>query len=390
MSAGLRYLVFASIGVVLAGSIVARAARAEAQGVDLLQALPGIRWEPGTDRIVGSARGETIALAIGVRRALVGTRDVELPAAPWRDGARILVSPEALDLLSGGDGARLAPVLPPDADEEEEEEEDAAAPAGPLVLPASAPRIPRVAPRSWKAIRNIVIDPGHGGHDAGAIGPRGLREKDVVLDISRRVTDLLRAHGGQQAVHMTRSEDVFIPLPGRVEIAKQRNADLFVSIHINSMPRRRRSRRRVPATGTEVYYFSDPSDADAARVAASEGEFDVSQSSMNPVLFDLLLQGNVIESSALARAVHARLPGAIGLPPRGVKTARFYVLHYGVVSNIPSILIEVGFVSNPAEEAKLRDPAFRQRAAESIAESLVSFGRDLETRYPDGRGWRRN
>jgi N-acetylmuramoyl-L-alanine amidase len=102
-----------------------------------------------------------------------------------------------------------------------------------------------------------------------------------------------------------------------------------------------------------------------------------------------MLAGNVVESHKLAEMVSKVLPGAVGLPNRGVKSARFYVMYYGVMSNFPSILVELGYLSNPEEEAKLGNPEWRQKAASAIADAVVQYLEDLERRYPEGRGWSR-
>jgi len=232
-------------------------------------------------------------------------------------------------------------------------------------------------------IRNIVIDAGHGDHDAGAIGPGGLREKDINLDVACKLADALGARVAGR-VSLTRNDDRFLALSERVNVAKRVKADLFISVHTNSAPR---SSGRT-ASGTEVYFFSSPSDEDARRAERLHGgPFDPRSVGVDPVLFDLMLAGNVIESNKLAEYVVSTLPRKVGLPNRGVKSARFYVMYYGVMSNIPSILIELGFVSNPTEEVKLGNPEWRTKAAEGIAEATVAYLKDLERRYPDGRGW---
>jgi N-acetylmuramoyl-L-alanine amidase len=239
-------------------------------------------------------------------------------------------------------------------------------------------------------IRTIVVDAGHGGHDGGAVSrhrraAHRIREKDVNLAIAVRLAEALgRRHGAR--IVLTRDRDVFVPLPDRVRVAREADADLFISIHGNAV----RGRRALTATGTEVYFFGRPTDEDAALLAEAEGAFEVEKSDIDPVLWDLMLAGNVIESNALAREVAARLPGAVGLPNRGVKSAKFYVLHYGVVSNIPSILVEVGFVSNPTEADRLARPAVQAKAAEAIADAVLAYLEALDLRHPGGRGWRRD
>ncbi len=252
--------------------------------------------------------------------------------------------------------------------------------ATPVTTPvAIVPGNARVAP----FIRNIVIDAGHGDQDAGAVGPGGTKEKDVNLDVAVKLADFLSARTAGK-VTLTRKDDTFLSLKERVDRAKGVHADLFISVHTNSSG----GRNRRLATGSEVYFFSSPSDEDARRAEKLEGgPFDPKAEGIDPVLWDLMLAGNVVESHKLAEAVSARLPKAVGLPNRGVRSARFYVMYYGVMSNIPSILVELGFVSNPDEEQKLADPEWRTKAAEAIAGATVEYLKDLERRYPGGKGW---
>lgn len=262
----------------------------------------------------------------------------------------------------------------------------APAPPAPPVRETAPPPAPSVSTgRVAPFIRNIVIDAGHGGRDPGAIGPGGTREKDIVLDVALRLEAALAPRVAGR-IHQTRRDDTFLELRQRVDVARRRKADLFISIHANSSG----APNRHLATGFEVFFFSSPSDEDARLVERIEGgPFDPRAEGIDPILWDLMLAGNVVESHKLAKTVQARLPEAIGLRDRGVKSARFYVLYYGVLSNFPSILVELGFLSNPDEERKLADPEWRATAAAALAESVTEYLRDLELRYPGGLGWTR-
>jgi N-acetylmuramoyl-L-alanine amidase len=257
--------------------------------------------------------------------------------------------------------------------------------AGVAASPAAAASAPESGRRVAPFIRNIVIDAGHGDHDAGAIGPNGVREKDVNLDVALKLSAALGPRVGGRLT-LTRRDDTFLSLKDRVAVAKRVRADLFISVHSNSVGGANRHR----ASGTEVYFFSTPSDDDARLAERLEGgPFDPNAEGIDPVLWDLMLAGNVVESHKLAEMVSKVLPGAVGLPNRGVKSARFYVMYYGVMSNFPSILVELGYLSNPTEEAKLGNPEWREKAANAIADAVVSYLVDLERRYPGGRGWSR-
>jgi N-acetylmuramoyl-L-alanine amidase len=217
-------------------------------------------------------------------------------------------------------------------------------------------------------IGKIVIDPGHGGHDTGTIGPKGLEEKDLVLDVSRRLGKLLTTRLGAEVVY-TRSDDTFIPLETRTAIANQEGADLFVSVHANSS-------RDPDARGVETYYLNFTSSPDALEVAARENA--VSEKSIHE-LQDLVkkiaLKEKIEESQEFAGDVESSLHDGLavknpGLRDRGVKKAPFIVL---IGANMPSILAEISFVSNPGDERRLRTPDYRQRIAESLYRGIAKY-----------------
>ena len=217
-------------------------------------------------------------------------------------------------------------------------------------------------------IGKIVIDPGHGGHDTGTIGPNGLLEKDLVVDVGRRLGKLLEARLGAEVVY-TRKDDTFIPLETRTAIANQERADLFVSIHANSS-------RDANARGVETYYLNFTSSPDAMEVAARENA--VSEKSIHE-LGDLVkkiaLKEKIEESHEFASNVQQAMQSGLalrsaGVRDRGVKKAPFIVL---IGANMPSILAEISFVSNPADERKLQTSEYRQRIAESLYRGIAKY-----------------
>jgi N-acetylmuramoyl-L-alanine amidase len=217
-------------------------------------------------------------------------------------------------------------------------------------------------------IGKIVIDPGHGGHDTGTIGPDGLLEKDLVVDVGRRLGKLLETRLGAEVIY-TRKDDTFIPLETRTAIANQEQADLFVSIHANSS-------RDPNARGVETYYLNFTSSADALEVAARENA--VSEKSIHE-LGDLVkkiaLKDKIEESHEFASNVQEALHSGLaiknsGIRDRGVKKAPFIVL---IGANMPSILAEISFVSNPSDERKLQSPEYRQRIAESLYRGIAKY-----------------
>ena len=217
-------------------------------------------------------------------------------------------------------------------------------------------------------IGRIVIDAGHGGHDTGTIGPTGLLEKDLVLDVSLRLGRLLESRLGADVIY-TRDDDTFIPLETRTAIANEKQADLFISIHANSSP-------DPAARGVETYYLNFTSDPDALEVAARENA--VSQKSIHE-LQDLVkkiaLKEKIEESRELASDVQQSLYSSLstknpGLHDRGVKKAPFVVL---IGANMPSILAEISFVSNPTDERRLESEAYRQKIAEALYRGIAKY-----------------
>jgi N-acetylmuramoyl-L-alanine amidase len=221
-------------------------------------------------------------------------------------------------------------------------------------------------------IGRIVIDAGHGGHDTGTIGPNGVMEKEVVLDVALRLGRLLETRLGADVIY-TRDDDTFIPLETRTAIANEKQADLFVSIHANSSP-------DATARGVETYYLNFTSSPDALEVAARENA--VSEKSIHE-LQDLVkkitLKEKIEESRELASDVQQSLYTGLSarnssLKNRGVKKAPFVVL---IGANMPSILAEISFVSNPTDEAKLDTPEYRQKIAESLYKGVAKYAGGL-------------
>ena len=217
-------------------------------------------------------------------------------------------------------------------------------------------------------IGKIVIDPGHGGHDTGTIGPNGLEEKDLVLDVGRRLGKLLQARLGADVVY-TRKDDTFIPLESRTSIANQEQADLFVSIHANSS-------RDPDARGVETYYLNFTSSPEALDVAARENAAsDKSIHELQDLVKKIALKEKIEESREFAsnvqRALHTGLAvKSPGIRDRGVKKAPFIVL---IGANMPSILAEISFVSNPGDERRLETSEYRQRIAESLYRGISKY-----------------
>jgi N-acetylmuramoyl-L-alanine amidase len=218
-------------------------------------------------------------------------------------------------------------------------------------------------------VGRIVIDAGHGGHDTGTIGPNGLLEKDLVLDVSLRLGRLLQGKMGADVVY-TRDDDTFIPLETRTAIANQQQADLFISVHANSS-------QDPSARGVETYYLNFNPSPDALEVAARENAVsEKSVHELGDLVKKIALKEKVEESREFATDVqHSLYVGLAGkdkttLRDRGVKKAPFIVL---IGANMPSILAEISFVSNPGDERKLQTPEYRQKIAESLYKGVARY-----------------
>jgi len=240
-------------------------------------------------------------------------------------------------------------------------------PAAPGSTPAPLP--PPVPEPRKRAAFTVVVDAGHGGEETGAKGPSGLLEKDVTLDVARRVKARLMSDDGT-AVYLTRDDDRKVPLDDRTALANHEKADLFVSIHANSS-------RRDSARGSETYFLSyQATDDDARALAALENDTlgiergVTAQSGLDLVLWDLAQSAFLKESSDLAEEIQDRLNDTLGVRNRGIKQAPFRVL---MGATMPAVLVEIAFISSPEEERHLREAAFKDRIAEAIAASIRKF-----------------
>ena len=222
-------------------------------------------------------------------------------------------------------------------------------------------------------VGRIVLDPGHGGHDTGTVGPEGLREKDLVLDIAKRLGALIEERLGSEVIY-TRSDDTFVPLERRTEIANEAKADLFLSIHANSSTLR-------SASGVETYYLNLTTSRAALEVAARENAG--SQKTiyeLQDLLEKIALKDKVEESREFATRVQSALfslsakSDSLSRDHRGVKRAPFVVL---IGASMPSVLSEIGFISNAHEESVMKRAEYRQRIAEALYKGVSSYANTL-------------
>ena len=223
-------------------------------------------------------------------------------------------------------------------------------------------------------LRRIVVDAGHGGKDPGAIGPSGVMEKDVTLALAKRLAVRLEKELGCQVV-LTRDKDVFLPLEERTAIANRVGADLFISVHANASNNR-------DAQGIETYYLNFSKNDKAAAVAARENGTSLKQvGDLELILFDLMANAKINESSRLAAEIQKSLVDHLGrhysnVKNHGVRQGPFYVL---LGANMPSVLVESAFISNKTEESRLGSSKYQDHAATAIARAVRTFSQDSKT-----------
>lgn len=249
----------------------------------------------------------------------------------------------------------------------------------PEVAPAEKPSPDIAPPRRRSGVRTIVIDPGHGGAETGAIGPSGVQEKDLALSLARSLARSLEQRLAVRAV-LTRETDEALPLEARTAIANQNKADLFISLHLNSA-------FGGKAHGAETYILNaDASDRQAADTAAFENQAATvggagAQPEADPlydlqlILWDMSQSYHLSESLRFASLVQEELNKALDLRDRGVKQAPFQVL---MGAAMPAALVELGFLSNPAEEKKLQDPAYRSELVAALVRAVARYKAAVE------------
>jgi N-acetylmuramoyl-L-alanine amidase len=221
-------------------------------------------------------------------------------------------------------------------------------------------------------VTRVVIDPGHGGHDQGTVGPKGYTEKELVLDVAQRLGKLIEESMGSEVIY-TRSDDTFIPLQGRTALANERKADLFISVHANSSP-------AVAIRGVETYYLNFTTARDALDTASRENaSSEKSVFELRELIQQITLHEKIDESKEFANRVQASMQTfertySPTSKNRGIKKAPFVVL---IGANMPSILTEIGFLSNAKEEALLRKPEHRQKLAEALYRGVSKYAQSL-------------
>lgn len=319
------------------------------------------QWSPEREQVTLSRNGMKIKLLLGSQHALVGIQRSSLLA--------LSKPPEILDgavALPPDDIVRVLLDLFPSMDVSWDEAEAAiTVKKGSISSPRrSQSGFARSETAGKFELKKIVIDPGHGGHDPGAVR-RGVQEKQIVLDIGLRLKRLIESKSSWEVV-MTRDSDKYITLQRRTEIANQYLADstLFISIHCNA-------HRSSAGRGLETYVFNmKASDAEAAALAKRENA--TAKMDLAYILSHCYHVGTELYSSEAAQRVQSLLVRRLGFRNRGVKSAPFYVL---AGTRMPAMLVELGFVSNYYDRKKLQSASFRQSAAEALFDAISDFNK---------------
>ena len=337
---------------------------------------------PTTSPIAASVSGTTRAAQPNELEELAGATPPSLPPSPSQASSALQMPKPGSPATAGA--TEIAPTAKRTRRHSEPPETNTDAATTAKRLPTHlAPEIPAAGAREATPtstgerslvralglkIGRIVIDAGHGGHDSGTLGPGGIEEKDVVLDVALRLGKLLKQRLGADVIY-TRDDDTFIPLETRTAIANKAQADLFISVHANSSS-------DALARGVEVYYLNFTTSPEALEVAARENAVsDQSIYQLSDLVKKITLKDKIDESHEFAANVESSLYGGLeegnaGLKDRGVKKAPFVVL---IGANMPSILAEISFLTNPEDARQLRDPAYRERIAESLYRGIEKY-----------------
>jgi N-acetylmuramoyl-L-alanine amidase len=318
-------------------------------------------------KALSKTTNKTFPISISFSRTTKGTLVLSIPTKPWKRYKWYVLKKPTRIVLD------LFPAPSPKNTIVKTTKPSTIPPVAKKVPPSPVIVAPPVASVTKKTMV-IVLDPGHGGKDPGALGRKGTREKDIVLKISGHLRDLL-AKETKAKVFMTRESDVFIELEDRATFANQHKADLFVSIHINSHPKK-------SIKGLELYHFGEASDPRALEVAARENGTPLKDNgpAWQFILADKLHDKKIEDSQELAwttkKALVKYLQPFYKIKDHGVKTAPFFVLR---MTTMPAILAEIAFISNPSEEKLLKSTTYQKRMARGIFEGIKVYITPLQT-----------
>ncbi len=333
-----------------------------------IAALLNGRLEPKqpSEQVRLSLRGHTLKFSADSPKVLLGGKETQLEKPTVKNAEGFWVPFSFFSSDSFSKVAKTSLQWPP----KEKALVKPAAVAPAAAAPAARKPISERAARHSNALKRITIDPGHGGKDPGATGPRGIMEKDVSLRFALDLAELLRETYGYEVL-LTRMEDAFVPLEERARLANKHRADLFISLHCNASASPRQK-------GFEVYFLSekasDPHADSVARlenaVLALEGKEVPSPNRVKQVLRSLEVTANINEASTAGALVERHLSDRLSEPSLGVKQAAFYVLRG---AEMPSVLVEMAFISNREEERMLQSASFRKKMVEGIAAGVAAY-----------------
>jgi N-acetylmuramoyl-L-alanine amidase len=297
-----------------------------------------------------------------VRVSLELAEDADCKIFSLNDPFRVVVDLHKVEAAAEKSATEASPK---ELTEQEKKERAAAVKEQIKIKPAAELHGLTLAQQLGLGIRRIMIDPGHGGKDSGAIG-FGLEEKRIVLDVAKRVRELLKKE--KYEVLLTREQDVFLPLEERTALANTKGADLFLSIHVNAHP-------KASVKGVETYYLNLAANPEAMRVAALENATSSrSMSEMQDILASLMKNSKIDESSLLAEFIQTSMADGLRRPYKiknlGVKKAPFYVL---IGAQMPAALAEISFISNKDEAALLKNDQYLQAIAKQIAVGVIAY-----------------
>jgi len=300
----------------------------------------GLSWMPEAGIVTISSGKVEARLMPGSRYLVAGDSVITLKGPPFFKGGILFVDMGTASRISGLFGRTDNNSIVPDAE------------------------------RVDRFFKTVVIDPGHGGRDGGAVGPDGTKEKDLVLVIAREIKRLIEQKIGVRVL-LTREGDYFVPLEERNRIASSAGADIFVSIHANST-------QRPSVRGVETFFMSlEASDEEAMAAAEAENSvvlFEGKDVSMDgdlaAILFDMAQTEHMEDSSRFAKALHGNIKRSLDTADRGVKQAPFIVL---AGATMPAVLVEVGFMSNPLDLEMLNNGEARQKIASAVYKSIRGF-----------------
>jgi N-acetylmuramoyl-L-alanine amidase len=241
---------------------------------------------------------------------------------------------------------------------------------------AATPLLPAAKP----GIRTLVVDPGHGGDELGTKGADGMLEKDLTLDVARRLKGLVEGRLGIRVI-LTRDDDRLVPLDERASIANNNKADLFISLHANSSP-------NTEAKGAEVFYLSlDGLNEEARKMAETSPArplptFGGGSRDIDLILWDMAQARHLAESSAFAGIIEEELRRRVDMSARAIQQAPFRVL---VAVNMPAVLVEMAFLSNPQQETQLATDGFKNSVVQSLYDAILRYRARIETQSSDRR-----